>query len=120
MHFAMGAVLHTLVVAVLAFFVLFAAIKADGFVKLLGTLLGWILLLGAVLGLAAGLYGAATGHHPDWMEHGHDMMMKWHDEGREGGGGVPAPTTPPPAAKAAAPAAPSSSGQMAPAAKPKK
>jgi hypothetical protein len=82
--FLMGAVLHTIVVAVVAFFVLFAASKADGFVRLLGTVLGWILLIGAAAGLIFGIYGMATGNHPPFgpdRDH-HGWMMGWHgDEG---------------------------------------
>ena len=62
MHFfALAAVLHTIIVAVVAFFVLFAASKADGFVRLVGNVLGWILLIVAVLGLALGIFHVATG-----------------------------------------------------------
>jgi hypothetical protein len=50
MHpFFFGAIHHVLVVAVVAFFVLFAASKADGFVKILGNVLGYLLLILAVL-----------------------------------------------------------------------
>jgi hypothetical protein len=54
--FFYGAVHHLILVAVLAFFVLFAASKADGFVKILGNVLGYLLLIAAVLCLL----GAAT------------------------------------------------------------
>lgn len=42
-------VAHVTILLVLAFFILFAAEKADGFVKLLGTVLGWWLIIVAVL-----------------------------------------------------------------------
>jgi branched-subunit amino acid transport protein AzlD len=47
--FFFGAIHHVLVVAVVAFFVLFAASKAEGFVKSLGKVLGYLLLIFAVL-----------------------------------------------------------------------
>jgi hypothetical protein len=84
--FLMGAVLHTIIVAVVAFFVLFAASKADGFVRLLGYVLGWILLLGAAAGLAFGIYCVATGQHPPFgpdRDH-HGWMMGWHHDEGEG------------------------------------
>jgi len=74
MHFfAIAAVLHTLVIAVLAFFVLFAASKADGFVRLLGNVLGWILLIAAVLGLAVGIVHVVSGK--PMMDDGQRWMM---------------------------------------------
>jgi len=87
MHFfAFAAVLHTIIVAVVAFFVLFAASKADGFVRLLGNVLGWLLLIAAVLGLVVGIIHVATGkpmmgedHH--WMGEDHHWMMMHDDRG---------------------------------------
>ena len=65
MHpFLFGVFHHALVVVVVAFFVLFAASKADGFVKLLGNVLGYLLLLLAVL-LVVWLFAAPLfGWHP--------------------------------------------------------
>ncbi len=101
MHeFMMGAVLHTIVVAVVAFFVLFAASKADGFVRLLGVVLGWILLLGAAAGLIFGIYCGATGHQPPWDGHP-GWMMRWHN----GAAGGP-PAAPQPPAQVTPPAQP--------------
>lgn len=98
MHFfAIAAVLHTLIVAVLAFFVLFAASKADGFVRLLGNVLGWILLIAAVLGLVFGIFHVMTGKGP-MMEGGSHWMMHW-DRGAQPPGAQP-PATAPPAAPA--------------------
>jgi hypothetical protein len=42
-----------IVLAVVAFFVLFAASKAGGFVKLLGNVLGYLFLIGVALLIAA-------------------------------------------------------------------
>lgn len=76
-HFLiMGVTFHL----VLAFFILFAASKADGLVALLGRVLGlWVILL-AVLHIvgffAPGLVGMKGGDmmHGRWMHHwGHEM-----------------------------------------------
>lgn len=74
--FLPGALLHVLAIAVAAFFILFAASKAEGFVRFLGNLLGWILLLGAILFLAVAVYTVTTGQHPPWFDrfHGGEMM----------------------------------------------
>ena len=97
MHFIIGAVLHATVLGVIAFFVLFAAGKAEGFVSLLGRLLGFWLLLLAILSIAAGAYFHLKGGKPDemgWM-HGHGWMHHW---------GPPDGAPPPPAQPAATPA----------------
>lgn len=91
MHFfAIAAVLHTLIVAVLAFFVLFAASRADGFVRLLGNVLGWILLIAALLGLVFGILHVMTGKGP-MMEGGHHWMMNWEHGAPPQAGQPPAP-----------------------------
>jgi hypothetical protein len=53
MHMEMlaHAILHATVAGVIGFFVLFAASRADGIVKLVGTLLGWWLWIVAVLSI---------------------------------------------------------------------
>jgi len=82
MHFMLvGAVLHATVLGILAFFILFAAEKASGFTALLGRLLGfWVLLL-AVLGFVIGIGSAVTGKpmmglmgDKPWMHHHWDHM----------------------------------------------
>ncbi len=103
MHWIVGAVMHATVLGIVAFFLLFAASKAEGLVALLGRLLGYWVLLVAILSLVCGIYGGVTGKPGDvpgmgWMhEHGPGWMHHW---GPPPGG----PTPPPPAA--AAPAAP--------------
>ena len=95
MHFfAIAAVLHTLIIAVLAFFVLFAASKADGFVRLLGNVLGWILLIAALLGLVFGIYHVMTGKGPMMEGGGPHWMMHW----ERGEHGMMAPGAEPPGA----------------------
>jgi hypothetical protein len=65
-----GGILHATAMVVLAFFVWFAAARSTGLLKLLGTLLGWWLVLLA----AASLLFAATGmggrHMGVWGMHG--------------------------------------------------
>lgn len=90
MHFfGLALIAHTLIVAVIAFFVLLAASKADGFVRLLGNVLGWIILILAVLSLAVGVYHMATGKGPM----GDRWIMHMQSEGENPG---PAQTTQPP------------------------
>ena len=54
--FFVGAIQHAFLVAVLAFFILFAASKSAGFIKILGNVLGYLLLIAALLWIV----GAAT------------------------------------------------------------
>ena len=53
MHMEMlaHAILHATVAGVIGFFVLFAASKSDGIVKLVGTILGWWLWIIALLSI---------------------------------------------------------------------
>lgn len=68
------------VLGIVAFFVLFAASKAEGFVALLGKLLGYWVLLGAVLALACGIYSGVTGKPLGPMgDGGPRMMHHWGD-----------------------------------------
>ncbi len=65
MHpFFFGAIHHVLLVAVFAFFVLFAASKAEGFVKILGNVLGYLLLIAAVLMILCAAIGPMFGGRP--------------------------------------------------------
>lgn len=74
--FLPGILLHAIALAIVAFFILFAASKSDGFVRFLGNLLGWILLLGALVILAGVVYGAATGQRPPWIDRFHERWMQ--------------------------------------------
>ena len=76
----LGALLHGTALAVLSFFVLFAASKADGRIKSFGVILGtWLAILAliAVIGLSfmprtgpyGGMgYGMMQGSGPGWMQ----------------------------------------------------
>ena len=61
---------HVTILLIVAFFILFAAGKADGFVKLLGTVLGLWLCLVALLIVAACVTAPMFGGKPFGM----DMM----------------------------------------------
>jgi hypothetical protein len=98
-------IIHSvMILLIIAFFVLFAASKADGLVKLLGTVLGLLLLVFAVLHLALGIMAMNGGKpfgidmhdmHGGWMHHG------WmHHDGDQNGPGMmgPPPAQPAPPA----------------------
>jgi hypothetical protein len=75
----MGLIHHATAALIVAFFVLFAAGKSEGLVKLLGTVLGlWILVLtivGVVGIVTAPMFGGKPfgmdfhGMHDHWMHH---------------------------------------------------
>lgn len=102
MHWIMGAVLHATVIAIFAFFILFAASKAEGFTALLGRLLGYWVLLIAILALAGGIYFGVTGKGPPDMWHGHPGPGWMHHWGPPGGPMMQPPPPPPPGAPAPA------------------
>ena len=80
MHFMLFGIAHVLIVAVVAFFVLFVASKESGFVRLLGNVLGYLLLIVAVLAIVCHVLGAfginpcpwggPNGPHAMMMHHG--------------------------------------------------
>ena len=93
MHpFLVGAVLHATVMLVLAFFVLFAASKADGLVKTLGNLLGGWLVILAVLAIVGAATAPMFGGRPFGMEFMGRMHHGWGPPPAEQ---QPAPTPPP-------------------------
>jgi hypothetical protein len=107
MFWIAGVVLHATVLGIIAFFVLFAAGKAEGFVALLGRLLGYWVLLLAILSIVGGVYCSVTGKQvgPGWMHGpGHGWMHQWSPPGPDGAAPPPppaaAPTTPAPATPA--------------------
>jgi hypothetical protein len=89
-----GVVLHVTLFAVLAFFVLFAAQKAQGLVKLLGNIVGvWLLLL-AILVVLACATAPMFGGRPFGMPMGGHMDVRVMHEVRDVED-VPAPTSEP-------------------------
>lgn len=71
-----GVVLHVTLFLVLAFFVLFAAQKAEGLVKLLGNVVGvWLLIL-ALLVIAACVTAPMFGGRPFGMPMGGHMEVR--------------------------------------------
>ena len=102
MPWILHAVLHATVIAVIAFFILFAASKAEGFVALLGRLLGYWVLVIAVVGLGCGIYFGMSGKppFPPGMMGGHSgWMHHWGPGGPMMQPPPAAPTTPAPPAK---------------------
>ena len=106
MHFQ---IMHVAMILIVAFFIFFAAQKADGLVSLFGNLLGALLLLGAALHIAAMFMPGFMGMKPGTM---HEGMMRDHWMHHMDGGTAPAPAAVPAPAKsslappAAAPATP--------------
>lgn len=94
--------MHVTVLLIVAFFVLFAASKAEGIVRLFGYLLGAWLMLGAVLHVVGffmpGTLGMKPGMHGGMM---HDHWMHHWGQTEQ-----PAPAKPAPAPAAAPPATP--------------
>jgi len=112
MHFMIiGALLHMTVLGVIAFFILFAASRAEGFVALLGRVLGYWILFLALAGLALGIFGAVTGRHmgEGWMMH----HRGWNHMGPPGTFNEPAP--PPDAPAPTEPAKPAPANPAKPA-----
>ena len=95
-------IMHIAALLIVAFFIFFAAQKADGLVSLFGYVLGALLVLGALFHIA-GMFvpslGMKIGMHDEGMMHGHWMH-------HEDAGGAPSPVTAPakPATPAPAPA----------------
>jgi hypothetical protein len=102
------------VLLIVAFFILFAAGRADGFAKLLGTVLGYWLVLIALLVIVGHVTAPMFGGKPFGMDM-HGMHGGWmHHDGMAHDGGPPPdamqPAAPPatvsPAPPAATPPAP--------------
>lgn len=75
MHFLFGAVLHATAIAVIGFFVLFAASKASGIVRAVGTVLGWWLWILAVLSVVCAVACPAMGDKGGpWADRMHGWM----------------------------------------------
>ncbi len=95
--FVVHAVIHLLACLTVAFFILFAASKADGLVKLFGNVLGVVFILIGIAGIVLGVMH--HGDHPMMGDRMHGWGPPWmHQEATPSA--APAPATP------AAPAAP--------------
>jgi hypothetical protein len=91
--FVAHALISLTLIAVLAFFVLFAAQKADGLIRMLGRILGvWLLIL-AVLAAAAAVTAPMMGGRPFGMAMPRHMRAMHCDGWRESSD-RPAPSSP--------------------------
>jgi hypothetical protein len=97
-------IMHVAMLLIVAFFIFFAAQKADGLVSLFGNILGVLLLIGAVLHIVAMFVPGFLGMKPGMMHDGMRGHWMMHQEG--GGGGVPSPTAAPVQPAPATPAPP--------------
>ena len=100
MHDMFGVILHALGAAVIGFFVLFAAEKANGIVKLVGTLLGWLLWLLAIVCVVWAFVGPTMGEKGmgGWMDRMHGTPPAAVEPAKpEAAPATPAPATPAPA-----------------------
>lgn len=94
MHMLVGVVLHVTVLAIVGYFLLFSASKAQGIVALIGRLLGlWVFLL-AILSVLAVVGAPMLSGTPlgDEMMRAHGGLMHRWDRGSEQNG---APAQPP-------------------------
>ena len=90
-----GVVLHVTLFLTLAFFVLFAAQKAEGLVKLLGNVVGvWLLIL-ALLVIVAGVTAPMFGGRPFGLPMATHMEVRVTREDSAGGPTPPANTQQP-------------------------
>jgi hypothetical protein len=92
-------VMHVTVLLIVAFFILFAASKAEGIVGLLGNILGiWVVLV-ALLHIVGFFVPGMMGMKPGMMPHGH-WMHHWGQDSTQPApaapAAAPAPTAPPP------------------------
>ncbi|HEX4304069.1 MAG TPA: hypothetical protein VHZ78_14830 [Rhizomicrobium sp.] len=100
MHMVLGLILHTTLLAIVGYALLWSAAKAEGFVALLGRLLGlWVLLL-AILSVVGAIAIHMSGGKLLGMDmHDNDHGPGMHRWGPPDGMGPPPPTgmQPPPA-----------------------
>jgi hypothetical protein len=100
MGMLMHAILHATVAGIVGFFVLFAASKAEGIVKFVGTILGWWLWIIAVISIVCVFVCPMMGDKGGaWADRMHGWM---HDGGKPEAASPMA--TPEPAKPAPAPA----------------
>lgn len=79
MHMIMGLVLHTTVLAIVGYFILFSASKAQGIVSVIGNILGvWVFVIAVLMAVHAVMspkpdgqpFGPGmNGPPPGWMMH---------------------------------------------------
>jgi hypothetical protein len=100
--FLVHAVIHLLACLTVAFFILFAAGKADGLVKLFGNVLGIVFILIGIAGVVLGVM-----HHGDHDKMMGDRMHGWDAPWMHG--------QPPPSAAPANPATPAPAAPATPA-----
>ena len=73
--FILGGLMHATVLAVIAFFVLFAASRSTGLLKTIGNVLGAWLFIAAAGGLVcAVVFGFSGASHPGYGMMGYNMM----------------------------------------------
>ena len=88
--FLVGAVLHATAFAVVGFFVLFAADKIEGFLRVIGYVLGvWLFIL-ALLAIAGGATAVVFGGHPFGLTMAEHMQPSWCPVWMQHHGAVPA------------------------------
>jgi len=105
MHMVVGLVLHTTLLAIVGYALLWSAAKAEGLVALIGRLLGlWVFLL-AILSVAAVVAMHLSGGKLFGMDM-HDHGPGMHRWGPPPGDMAPPPPPPPTPAQAAPPAKP--------------
>ncbi len=104
MHMVVGLVLHTTLLAIVGYALLWTASKAEGFVALIGRLLGlWVFLL-AILSIVAAVAIHMSGGKLFGMDmHDHDHGPGMHRWGPPGDMGPPPPGMQPPPAMPAPP-----------------
>ncbi len=96
MHMVVGLVLHTTLLAIVGYALLWTAAKAEGFVALLGRLLGFWVLLIAVLSVVAAVAIHVSGGKLFGMDlHDHDHGPGMHRWGPPDDMGPPPPPPPP-------------------------
>jgi hypothetical protein len=108
MHLLLGATLHVTVLAIIGYFLLYTASKADGLVALIGRVLGlWVFLL-AILSVVAVATMPMSGGKPFGVDMMHGRGMGWmHRWDRDGAPDQQvAPATTPPGAAPATPSTP--------------
>lgn len=94
-----GAVLYATTLAVIGFFVLFAASRAAGLIKGLGTALGiWVLVLSVLIVVGAAALPFVPGHavgpsmmQNDWMGRMHGQVWRDVDQGPGPPAAAPSP-----------------------------